>query len=83
MKILYFTDDFGAKNQEFAKQHGLTIRNAKAFSDDDFLEQCDAVYGDVPKAYADKYPLHELPKEQGGQEPKSKAKTKEPLKVEN
>lgn len=61
MKILYFTADFGEKNQQFAKDNGLIIRNAKAYDDVDYLEQCDAVCGDVPKAYAN-YPVHELPK---------------------
>ena len=61
MKILYFTADFSEKNQKFAQENGLTTRNAKAYDDVDYLEQCDAVCGDVPKAYAG-YPAHELPK---------------------
>lgn len=88
-KILYFTDDFGLDNQAFAKKHGLIIRNASAYKDNDFLEKCDAVYGKVPQAYLDKYPLHKLatdepkaeaePKAEPKAEPeKPKRKTKEP-----
>ena len=50
-RILYFTDDFSQENQAYAKQHGLIIRNAKAYGTVDYLEQCDKVFGQVPKAY--------------------------------
>ncbi|OOR86640.1 hypothetical protein B0181_11620 [Moraxella caviae] len=50
-KILYFTTDFGQKNRALAKEHGLTIRNASQYKGDDFIEQCDFVFGDVPKQY--------------------------------
>ena len=63
MKVLYFTADFGDDNRQFAKDNGLTIRNAKAYVVIDTLEQCDAVYGDAPQAYLDKYPMHTLGKQ--------------------
>lgn len=50
-RILYFTDDFSQENQAYAKQHGLIIRNAKAYGAVDYLEQCDKVCGQVPIAY--------------------------------
>lgn len=60
MKILYFTDDFSAENVAFAEQNRLTVRKASAYHEGDTLEICDAVCGDVPAAYADRYPLHEV-----------------------
>lgn len=60
MKILYFTDDFSAENMAFAKRNHLTVRRASAYHDGDTLENCDAVCGDVPTAYADRYPLHDI-----------------------
>lgn len=62
MRILYFTDDFSQENIQFAKKHGLTMRKRSAYTQVDTVEQCTAVCGDVPPAYLDKYPLHELPK---------------------
>ncbi len=60
-KILYFTHDFSDTNRAYAQQHGLTMRNSAAWHESDFIEPCDAVCGDAPEAYTDKYPLHELP----------------------
>lgn len=60
-KILYFTDDFSQENQDFAKEHGLLIRNAQAYETVDYLEKCDMVCGDVPLAYEQSYPIFELP----------------------
>lgn len=64
-RILYFTDDFSPENQAYAKQHGLIIRNAKAYDEVDFLEQCDMVCGQVPKPYLDKFAVFELPEQSG------------------
>ena len=62
MKILYFTRDFSAKNVAFAKQHGLTMRNAGAVDTGVNPEPCDAVYGDdVPSVYLEKYEIYTLP----------------------
>ena len=61
-KILYFTDDFSDKNIDYAKENGLTMRDVRAHEPDDFIEKCDAVTGDVPKAYS-KLPKHEVKKE--------------------
>lgn len=60
-KILYFTDDFSQKNQDFAKENGLLIRNSQAYDAVDYLEKCDMVCGDVPLAYEQAYPIFELP----------------------
>lgn len=60
-KILYFTHDFSQENQDFAKEHGLLIRNAQAYETVDYLEKCDMVCGDVPLAYEQSYPIFELP----------------------
>lgn len=73
-KILYFTRDFSAENQALAAQHHFVMRNANAYHDGDFIEQCDAVYGDVPQAYLDRFPLFELP--QAPQEPKKSKSAK-------
>lgn len=61
-KILYFTDDFSDKNIGYAKGNGLTMRDVRAYEPDDFIEKCDAVTGDVPKAYS-KLPKYEVKKE--------------------
>lgn len=60
MKILFFIRDFSPENLALAKEQGLIIRDAKAYTSIDFLETCDFVCGDVPKAYADVYPLYDL-----------------------
>lgn len=60
MKILYFTDDFTAQNVAFAERNRLTVRKASAYHEGDTLETCDAVCGDVPAAYAERYPLHDI-----------------------
>lgn len=51
MKILYFTHDFSSENVKFAKENGLTLRNLSAYHATDFVEQCDAVCGDIPERY--------------------------------
>ncbi|WP_323841587.1 MULTISPECIES: hypothetical protein [unclassified Moraxella] len=93
MKVLYFTDDFSQKNQDFAKSHGLTIRNKHAYGQIDFLEPCDAVCGEVPKAYLETYPVFDLsdepstktveltdePDEQPKAKPKASRTKKEPV----
>lgn len=70
-RILYFTTDFSDKNQAFAKEYGLLIRNAGAYGVIDFVERCDMVFGEIPKAY-EHLPKFELQKSK--QEPKRKTK---------
>lgn len=60
MKILYFTSDFSPENISFTRSHGLKMRNAAAYYEGDYIEDCDAVCGDVPDAYRC-FPHHELP----------------------
>ena len=53
MKILYFVEGPAtAKEIATAKNHGATIRNALACGANDFTEKADAVFGKVPKRYA-------------------------------
>lgn len=85
MRILYFTDDFSQENIQFAKKHGLTMRKRSAYTQVDTVEQCTAVCGDVPPAYLDKYPLHELPKteqQKAEAEVKTKAEAEAKAKAE-
>lgn len=37
----------------------VSFRNARLVGDEGSLEECDGVFGDVPKRYADKYPTAE------------------------
>ncbi|WLF84833.1 hypothetical protein [Moraxella sp. ZY210820] len=89
MRILYFTDDFSQENIQFAQQNGLTMRKRSAYHQIDTVEQCSAVCGDVPQAYLDKYPVHELPKtehqkalEQAELEKQARLKAEEQAKAE-
>lgn len=51
-KILYFVMGNPTKKQEKeASSMGAVIRNAEAWHDGDFIEQCDAVAGEIPDAY--------------------------------
>ncbi|MGX2975562.1 HeH/LEM domain-containing protein [Ursidibacter arcticus] len=59
--ILYFIADPTDEQIAFAKAHQMVIRNPQAYSLSDYIEQCDAVYGDAPQAYLDKFPVFELP----------------------
>lgn len=68
-KILYFIADPTDEQIAFAKRHQMGIRNPQAYSPSDYLEQCDAVYGDAPQAYLDKFPVFELPEEQPKDKP--------------
>ncbi|CAB5577164.1 HeH/LEM domain [Pseudomonas putida] len=61
-KILWFVP--GATTPELkalAKANDLTIRNPLAYSEGAGLEDCDAVTGMVPKAYAEKYKVIDEP----------------------
>lgn len=61
-KILWFVP--GATTPELkdlAKVNGLTIRNPLAYSDGAGLEDCDAVTGMVPSAYADNFQVIDEP----------------------
>ncbi|UQS92520.1 HeH/LEM domain-containing protein [Pseudomonas chlororaphis subsp. piscium] len=61
-KILWFVP--GATTPELkalAKTNGLTIRNPLAYSDGAGLEDCDAVTGMVPNAYADNFQVIDEP----------------------
>ncbi|WDG52491.1 hypothetical protein [Pseudomonas chlororaphis] len=53
-KILWFVPGATTPElKELAKSKGLTIRNPLAYSEGAGLEECDAVTGMVPQAYAD------------------------------
>ena len=53
MKILYFVKGNPTEAQkELAKKVGAKIRNALAYRDGDFIENCDSVMGDYPTAYS-------------------------------
>lgn len=61
-KILWFIP--GATTPDLkalAKANGLTIRNPLAFSEGSGLEDCDAVTGMVPKAYASEFDVVDEP----------------------
>ncbi|MCA4129289.1 hypothetical protein LDY98_24090, partial [Pseudomonas aeruginosa] len=60
-KILWFVAGPATSDQmEFAQRNGLTIRDPLAYRQGDFLEQADAVAGEVPRAYSVAYDLIEL-----------------------
>lgn len=68
MKILYFTSDFSAQNIEFAKKHGMTMRNAAIVETAQNLEQCDFVYGDeTPENYRQVFAWFVLPENNAAQ----------------
>ncbi|MDP0299333.1 hypothetical protein Q7Z20_10780, partial [Glaesserella parasuis] len=71
MKILYFTHDFSPENVKFAKEKGLILRNLAAYHATDFIEQCDAVFGDVPERYQH-LPKHTLPEPSSQEKPLDK-----------
>lgn len=71
MKILYFTQDFSSENVKFAKENGLTLRNLGAYHATDFVEQCDAVCGDIPERYQD-LPKYTLPESSSQEKPLDK-----------
>jgi hypothetical protein len=59
-KILYFCKGIGPteEEQEAASRLGtLTFRSAESYTEGDFLESCHAVAGEVPPAYAAKFPV--------------------------
>ncbi|WP_050439947.1 MULTISPECIES: hypothetical protein [Pseudomonas putida group] len=61
-KILWFVPGATAPGlKDLARANGLTIRNPQAFSEGASLEDCDAVTGMVPKAYADKFKVIDEP----------------------
>lgn len=68
--ILYFIADPTDEQIALAKTHQMAIRNPHAYSASDYIEQCDAVYGDAPQAYLDKFPVFELPSEEKASKPK-------------
>ena len=52
MKMIWFIKGVATPEQkQLAKENGFVIRNASAVVDGDFLEQCDAVCGDIPEQY--------------------------------
>lgn len=54
LKTLYFVDGVPSEKQhELAKKAGAVFRNSGAYTDDDFVEKCAAVMGDIPKAYSE------------------------------
>lgn len=61
-KILWFVPGATSPGlKDLAKANGLTIRNPLAFSEGASLEDCDAVTGMVPTAYADKFKVIDEP----------------------
>lgn len=59
MKKLFFTEDFSSDNVANLQAQGYTLRNPLAYKEGDFIEDCDAVAGDVPEAYAKRFKLVE------------------------
>ena len=59
-KVLYFTNDFSAENIQKAKDENLVMRDVRAYDEDDFVEACDSVTGDVPEAYKEKYEVLDI-----------------------
>ncbi len=55
MKKLYFTDDFSPENVAKLKEQGYILRDSRAYKVGDFIEACDEVAGNPPKAYLEKY----------------------------
>ena len=56
-KVLWFIAGAASEDQrKQAKDSGFVIRDSQQVRPDDFIEQCDAVFGDVPASYAAKYP---------------------------
>lgn len=56
-KVIWFIRGAATQEQkEKARLSGFTIRDASQVRAGDFIEVCDAVFGDVPAAYAEKYP---------------------------
>ena len=52
MKTIWFIKGVATPEQKkLAKEKGFVIRNASAVVSGDFLEQCDAVCGDIPEQY--------------------------------
>jgi hypothetical protein len=60
-KVLYFVDGPSPTQaqKDFAKSNGFSFRNAAGTGEQDFVERCDFVLGEVPAAYS-KFPKHEL-----------------------
>lgn len=63
-KILCFVSGVASMAiQELAAKAGAVIRNADVPAEGDYVERCDAVFGNVPKAYAEKPVLEEAQEE--------------------
>lgn len=60
-KTLWFIAGVASALQiDFARRNALTIRDSTAYQDGDLIEKADAVCGDAPKAYSDKYKTAEI-----------------------
>lgn len=76
-KVLWFISGPATAEQKAqARANGYLIRDAQQYHAGDFIEVCDAVMGDVPADYADKYPAfevqeNELRKEETGEDSKT------------
>jgi hypothetical protein len=57
--VLYFTSGVVPTEQETAEAQslGAMLRNGSAVGDNDYVEKCDAVAGDVPEAYRQRFPV--------------------------
>lgn len=76
MKIIWFIKGVATPEQkQLAKEKGFIIRNASAVVDGDFLEQCDAVCGDVPEQYKEVKKV-DAPAKQKPEDAKKTEKTK-------
>ena len=58
MKILYFKQKPTEEDKKTARAVGAVIRNPKACHLGDYIEECAAVFGDVPESYSH-LPKHE------------------------
>ncbi|SET28303.1 HeH/LEM domain-containing protein [Thorsellia anophelis] len=60
-KTLWFITGVATALQiDFARRNALTIRDSTAYQDGDLIEKADAVCGDAPKAYLDKYDVADI-----------------------
>lgn len=76
MKTIWFIKGaITTEHKELAKEKGFIIRNASAVVDGDFLEQCDAVCGDVPEQYKEVKKV-DAPAKQKPEDTKKAEKTK-------
>ncbi|MFC0178998.1 HeH/LEM domain-containing protein [Thorsellia kenyensis] len=60
-KTLWFIAGVASALQiDFARRNALTIRDSTAYRDGDLIEKADAVCGEAPSAYLDKYDVADI-----------------------